>query len=261
VHVRKDKGLLFLDTHAGRGAYDLSGGGAEAAAGIGRLLGAAPRAPELRAYLELIAALRADLKRPHLYPGSPLLAAAALRRQDRAGFIELQGAEAHALKEALAALADAGREQPRSVRVERGDGFAALRAWLPPAERRGLVLIDPPYEETREDFTALAQALAAALTRFATGVLMAWYPIKDERSLAPWYAACARELPVPLLVSEMWLYPRDSRVGLNGSGLLIANPPYRTLERMQEWLAELTACLAPGPAAGSSVRMLSQSPR
>jgi 23S rRNA (adenine2030-N6)-methyltransferase len=259
--TRKDKGLLFLDTHAGRGAYDLSGGGAEAAAGIGRLLASAVTAPELRGYLELIAALRAALKRPHLYPGSPLLAAAALRGQDRAGFIELQGAEAHALKEALAELAGAGRELPRSVRVERGDGFAALRAWLPPAERRGLVLIDPPYEETREDFSALTQALAAALARFATGVYMAWYPIKDERSLAPWHTACARELPAPLLVSEIWLYPRDSRVGLNGSGLLIANPPYLTLERMQEWLAELTARLATGPAAGSSVRMLSQSGR
>jgi 23S rRNA (adenine2030-N6)-methyltransferase len=259
--TRKDKGFLFLDTHAGRGAYDTSGGGAEAAAGVGRLLeGSACAAPELRDYRERIAGLRAALARPHLYPGSPLLAVAALRRQDRAGFIEVQGAEAHALKEALAAFAASGGERPRSVRVERGDGFAALRAWLPPAERRALVLIDPPYEETRADFGALAGALAEALARFATGVLIAWYPIKDERSLAPLHAR-ARTLAAPVLVSELWLYPRDSRVGLNGSGLLIVNPPYRTLERMQEWLPELTARLATGPAAGSSARMLSQSPR
>ena len=90
---------------------------------------------------------------------------------------------------------------------------------------------------------------------------MAWYPIKDERSLAPWLTQLAGSLPAPLLASELWLYPRDSRVGLNGSGLLIINPPYRTLERMQEWLPELTALLAVGPAAGSSARMLSQSPR
>jgi len=258
--ARKDKGFLYLDTHAGRGAYDTSGGGAEAAAGVGRLLAsAAGAAPELAAYRERIAALRAALGRPHLYPGSPLLAAAALRRQDRAGFIETQGAEAHALREALAALAASGGEQPRSVRVERGDGFAALRAWLPPAERRGLVLIDPPYEETRADFAALAGALEQALARFATAVLLAWYPIKDERSLAPLYAR-ARTLSAPVLLSELWLYPRDSRVGLNGSGLLLVNPPYRTLERMQEWLPELTACLATGPAAGSSARMLSQLP-
>jgi 23S rRNA (adenine2030-N6)-methyltransferase len=258
---RKDKGFLFLDTHAGRGAYDLSGGGAEADGGVRRLLVATPAAAELRDYLGLIGTLRTALRQRHLYPGSPLLAAAALRPQDRGGFIELQGAEAHALKEALTTLGTGEREMPKSLRVERGEGFAALRAWLPPAERRGLILLDPPYEETQADFAALSEALAAALGRFATGVLMAWYPIKDERSLAPWLAQLAGTLPAPLLASELWLYPRDSRVGLNGSGLLIVNPPYRTLERMQEWLPELTALLAVGPAAGSSARMLSQSPR
>ena len=256
---RKDKGFLFLDTHAGRGAYDLSGGGAEAAAGIGRLLAATPQAPELREYLERIASLRAALRQRHLYPGSPLLAASSLRPQDRAGFFELQGPEAHALKEALAALSGNAAGAPVNLRAERGDGLAALRAWLPPAERRGLILLDPPYEESRADLGALRAALADALGRFATGVFMAWYPIKDERGLAPWLSECARTLPVPLLASELWLYPRDSRVGLNGSGLLVANPPYRILERMREWLPELSACLATGPAAGSSARMLSQS--
>jgi len=100
------------------------------------------------------------------------------------------------------------------------------------------------------------------LRRFPTGVFAAWYPIKDQRRTVFWLAACARTLPAPLLVCELWLYPRDSQVGLNGSGLLIANPPYLTLERLQVWLPELKSALAvgAGAGAGASARMLSQSP-
>ena len=101
-------------------------------------------------------------------------------------------------------------------------------------------------------------ALLEGLRRFPTGVFAAWYPIKDERSTASWHVACARTLQAPTLVCELWLYPRDSRVGLKGSGLLIANPPYLTLERLQAWLPELKSALAVGPAAGASARMLSQ---
>ena len=87
----------------------------------------------------------------------------------------------------------------------------------------------------------------------------AWYPIKDARRTAIWQAACARTLQAPALVCELWLYPRDSQVGLNGSGLLIANPPYLTLERLQAWLPELKSALGVGPSGGASARMLSQS--
>ena len=252
---KKDKGFLYLDTHAGRGAYDLSSPSAEAAAGIGRFLECRHAAQELNEYAQFVHAWRAVAPRRHLYPGSPLIAAGALRAQDRAVLIELQGAEAHALEAALAAGDGAG---PQGVRVERGDGFARLRAWLPPPERRGLVLVDPPYEEA-QDFAQVAAALADGLKRFATGVFAAWYPIKEERSTAAWLAACAPTLPARSLVSELWLYPRDSRVALNGSGILIVNPPYQLDERMRVWLPELCACLAPGAGAGSAVRLLSQS--
>ena len=256
---RKDKGFLYLDTHAGRGSYDLSGGSAEAAAGVGRILQSQPAAQELRDYLEVINSFRKGEAR-HLYPGSPLIAASELRAQDRAVLIELQGAEAHLLQQSLAA-------HPREkldVRVERGDGFAGLRAFLPPRERRGLTLLDPPYEE-QEDFGRVTAALTEAARRFPTGVVALWYPIKDQRSIAPWHAECARSLqaastvPPALLASELWLYPRDSRVALNGSGLLIMNPPWLTFERMQVWLPELQSCLAVGPGGGSSVRTLSDS--
>ena len=262
---KKDKGFLYLDTHAGRGSYDLSGGSAEAAAGVGRCLQARHAAAELREYAALIGEFRAAMG-AQLYPGSPLIAAWELRAQDRAVLIELQGAEAHALEEALAALAAQQRRKP-DERVERGDGFARLRAFLPPPERRGLTFLDPPYEETRQDFTQLTAAMADAARRFPTGVLALWYPIKDERTIRPWHAECLRALheatalELPVLASELWLYPRDSRVALNGSGLLIVNPPWLTLERMQAWLPELQASLAVGAGGGSSVQMLSESAR
>jgi len=265
---KKDKGFLFLETHAGRGSYDLSGGSAEAAGGVGRFLQAQHAAAELCEYAALIEEFRAAMG-PQLYPGSPLIAARELRAQDRAVLIELQGAEAHALEEALAALAALAARQgrKRNERVERGDGFARLRAFLPPPERRGLTFLDPPYEETRQDFTQLTAAVADAARRFPTGVLVLWYPIKEERTIRPWHAECLRALheatalQLPVLASELWLYPRDSRVALNGSGLLIVNPPWLTLERMQAWLPELQASLAVGAGGGSSVQMLSESSR
>src|SRR6516225_8883017 len=262
---KKDKGFLYLDTHAGRGSYDLSGVASEAEAGVGRFLEAPHEAPELREYAALIAQLRARTARRHLYPGSPMIAAAELRPQDRAVLIELQGAEAHALEQALATLAAApGVALP--VRVERGDGFQRLKAFLPPPERRGLTFIDPPYEDTQRDFREVTAALVEATRRFPTGVIAAWYPIKDERTIGPWQSDCLRALratlaqPPAVLASELWLYPRDSRVALNGSGLLIVNPPWLTLERMQAWLPELLASLAVGAGGGSSVQMLSESP-
>ena len=105
----------------------------------------------------------------------------------------------------------------------------------------------------------MTQALGEGLRRFPTGVMAAWYPIKDERSTAAWQHGCLRTLQVPILASELWLYPRDSRVALNGSGLLIVNPPHQVLERMQAWLPELTAALSAEAAAGSRAFMLAES--
>jgi 23S rRNA (adenine2030-N6)-methyltransferase len=260
---KKDKGFLYLDTHAGRGSYDLSGGSIEAAAGVGHFMQAQHAAAELIDYATLVTQFRAGAGQRQMYPGSPLIAATELRAQDRAVMIELQGAEAHALEQALAALA-AKRGGQLNARVERGDGEARLRAFLPPPERRGLTFLDPPYEETRLDFSHLAAAVAEAARRFPSGVLTLWYPIKDERTIVRWHAQCLRALEgatasrPAVLSSELWLYPRDSRVALNGSGLLIVNPPWLTLERTQVWLPELQSCLAVGPGGGSSVRMLSE---
>jgi len=257
---KKDKGFLYLDTHAGRGAYDLSSPSAEAAAGIGRFSAVPHTAEELRQYAESLARWRTASGQAHLYPGSPLLAVSELRAQDRAVLTELERSEVQTLEESLARWRAVRTPGPR-VHLECADGFRALKAWLPPPERRGLTFSDPPYEETREDFARLDAALGEGVRRFPTGVFAAWYPIKDERDISAWQSDLARTLSAPTLLSELWLYPRDSRVALNGSGLLVVNPPWLLLERMQVWLPELTAALATGPAAGSSVRMLSQSPR
>jgi 23S rRNA (adenine2030-N6)-methyltransferase len=247
---RKDKGFFHLETHAGRGAYDLTGEAArEARLGIERFIAAPHRAEELLQYSNAVAAFRDGQGSRHAYPGSPLLAADALRAQDRAVFVEIVPAEAGALERALGA-------QPR-MRVEIEDGFTRLRAHLPPQERRGLTFIDPPYEETREDFGRVQKGIAEALQRFATGVIAAWYPIKEERDTAAWHASLATTLNCEAVVSELWLYPRDSRVALNGSGLLIVNPPYQLAERMGVWLPELLAQLDAGNTGGWNVRPLS----
>jgi 23S rRNA (adenine2030-N6)-methyltransferase len=255
---RKDKGFLYLDTHAGRGSYDLSHSRAEAVAGIGRFLEAAPRAAELQHYARALASLRAGAGQRHLYPGSPLLAAAELRPQDRAVFGELLASEAQALRTALAAQVGL-RGRAARLRVVRGEGLALLRECLPPPERRALAFIDPPYEEPPREWAEVVAALADALERFPTGVFAAWYPVKEQRTATAWQAELSRTVAAPTLSSELWLYPRDSRVSLNGSGLLIVNPPWRIEERMRLWLPELLGCLVPGAGAGTEVRMLSQS--
>lgn len=246
--TRKAKGFLYLETHAGRGAYDLGEeGGRDGLVGAERFLSQPCAAEELQRLARAIGEFRVAQRRPHAYPGSPLFAAGELRPQDRAVLIERQALEAQALQRAL-------HGHP-GVRIQCGDGYELLRSHLPPRERRGLLLIDPPYEERRRDFERVAGAIGEALRRFPTGVIAAWYPIKDERDTAAWLASLAAKIDVEALVSELWLHPRDSRVALNGSGVLVVNPPYRIAERMQLWLPELHALLDSG-AGGASVRPL-----
>jgi 23S rRNA (adenine2030-N6)-methyltransferase len=245
---RKDKGFLYLETHAGRGAYDLSAGSDEVVTGIGRFAVSENSSEELRKYSAFLNEYRAQQHNPRAYPGSPVIAAERLRPQDRAVLVELVPAEARALEHAVA---DSSR-----VRIEQGDGFERLRAWLPPSERRGLTFIDPPYEETTRDLQRVRTAVVEALRRFQTGVIAVWYPIKEDRELTAWQMGLAGDVECETLVAELWLYPRDSRVALNGSGMLIVNPPYLLAERMRVWLPELQARLDAGNTGGTSIRAL-----
>jgi 23S rRNA (adenine2030-N6)-methyltransferase len=249
---RKDKGFLYLETHAGRGLYDLHSAdthqGAEARLGIGTLQAAHCDSPEVKDYLEALERARGNCNAPEAYAGSPVLAALALRAQDRGICCEIQAAECRALERAL-------NIYPR-MRCECVEGYQALGAHLPPQERRALVLIDPPYEEQADDLQRAGDGLGKALARLANAVVALWSPIKDDRDLAPWLARMAAQLPVPALVAELWLHPRDARVGLNGSGLLIANPPYQLDVEMSKWLPALGAALGATRQGGTTVRWI-----
>jgi 23S rRNA (adenine2030-N6)-methyltransferase len=254
----KDRGLLYLETHAGAGAYDLSDAsthrGAEARQGVLAVLAAQTlAAPELQAYREAVLAWRRESGQAHAYPGSPLLAAAALRAQDRALLCELLPAECRALERAVGGAARA--------RIQCTDGYRALTANLPPPERRALILIDPPYEQPPLEIEQALAAVEAILARLANAVVALWYPLKDEHWLAAWQARAQLRLTTPVTALEMWLYPRDARVALNGSGLLLINPPYQFDLAARSWQGELRMLLegarpAAAPSGGEAVRVL-----
>jgi 23S rRNA (adenine2030-N6)-methyltransferase len=259
---RKPKGFLYVDTHAGAGSYDLGDAstrhGAEARGGLTALEAAPePRAAELRDYLQAVGSWRARCARAQACPGSPALAALTLRAQDHARCCEQQSADCRALEHALAGFP--------GVRVACDDGYRYLAACLPARERRALVLIDPPYESASAEIGQAMAAMHAALERMANTVIALWYPIKDERWLDAWQQRLPHELSAPASILELWLYPRDAAVALNGSGLLIVNPPYRIAERAEVWQPELLEHLRvverpdmgrAGEHAGSRVRTL-----
>ena len=244
---RKEKGFAYFETHAGRGLYT-SKTSEESAHGSERFAKRDYTSDELRSYASLLRSVRSEVGDRHAYPGSPVIAARELRSQDRAVLSEILPAEASALERCL--------EGHPKMRVERADGFKRLPAWLPPTERRGLIFLDPPYEEGREDFARVTAGVAAALQRFATGVYAVWYPIKDARAIDAWHEGWVRAVKQETVAAELWLYPRDSAIALNGSGMLIVNPPYLIAQRMQTWLPELQAAFDVGSEAGSRVTWL-----
>ena len=235
----KDKKLFVLDTHAGTGAYDLGSTLAsrtrEAEAGILRLM-AAPRQGMPAAVARYRAAVAAyDRKfgpaggEIRHYPGSPRLVRAGLRPGDRLVACELHPQDALALKREFAG--------DKAVDVREDDGYHALKALLPPAERRGLVLIDPPFEAA-DEFERLERALRHGLRRFATGCYAIWYPIKDEPAVDRFVQAFANLKNVRL---ELGI-PPNVPGRLAACGVFVLNPPWKFAEAMREalpWIAAL----------------------
>jgi 23S rRNA (adenine2030-N6)-methyltransferase len=247
THLRKkETAFAVIDTHAGRGLYDLKGDEAsrtgEAGAGIERLRGSdSASAPDaLSTYLKLAGAWGDDR-----YPGSPLIAARLLRPQDR-----LVAIEKHPEEEA--ALARALQPFPRA-RVVHADAFERLPALLPPQERRGLVLIDPPYESPT-DFHDAARAVAAAIRRFPTGIYMIWFPVKSEGETNLFCGevlagGVAKALRIDVTVAAD---ARDDKARMNSAGLLLINPPYGLDEEMRA----VFAIIAPKLEAQDTVSWL-----
>ena len=223
--ARKEKPFFVLDTHAGAGRTDLAGEAArrtgEAAGGILRLLDDTP-AP-LADYVGLV-------RRLGLYPGSPALIAALLRTGDRAICCELHSEDHAALKANF-------RRCPR-VAVHMRDGYEAIGAFLPPPERRGLTLIDPPYEKDGE-YDRIAAALHAAGTRFAAVTALAWYPIKHRAPVRALHDALRTSGLRDLVAIEMFHREPLDAARLNGSGLIVLNPSYRFEAEIAPILAAL----------------------
>jgi len=235
----KDKPFWVIDTHAGAGLYALDEGHAtqnrEFDGGIGRLWPRQDLPPAVARYVDLVRSLNPDgeLRR---YPGSPWFALTLSREADRIWLFERHTADCEALRRTIGA-------RERRVRVECGDGFAGLRGLLPPAPRRGLVVIDPSYE-TRDDYHAVTTALEQGLERFPTGVFMVWYPCLRNRD--------ADELPAGLLraAGDRWLDARLSvrarageRPGLYGSGIFMTNPPFGLADTLRATLPFLAGQL------------------
>ena len=249
---RKEKGFLYLDTHAGRGAYPLPGapgpGGRapEWPEGIGRLWTARGLPGPLADYVALVRAFNeragAGGDRLRHYPGSPWLAALVRRPQDRLAFRERQPVEARVLRRAFA--------RERRVTVECGDGYAAPKALLPPLERRALVLIDPPFEAA-DEFDAVLGALREGLERLPTGVFAVWYPVTERTRVARFFAGLHELRPPPALVAELAVTAAPE-VRMKACGLLVLNPPWRFADELRPLLPVLAATL--GVDAGAAAR-------
>ena len=234
--------FCYIDTHAGAGHYDLHGAPAtktgEFADGVRRLAGSTATIPMLETYFDLLSSLNegAPPERTRFYPGSPLIAAHLLRPDDRAILCELRRDEALALTTLFAG--------DRRIGVHERDGYAALGAFLPPKERRGLVLIDPPFEAQDDEFRAIETALKVALERWPTGIYAIWYPIKRREQTRPFHRWFVSRKIGKVLVAELLRQTDDSPLRLNGSGMVLINPPWRFDRRLMKLLPVLHERLA-----------------
>jgi len=236
---KKDTPFYALDTHAGIGTYDLAsieaGKTGEWREGIGRLLTDPSPPAELAPYLSAIHAANPDSRGDiRWYPGSSRIIQTLMRRGDRLVACELHPVDAQTLAEEFA--------RNRQVKVHALDGWLALKSFLPPKERRGLVLVDPPYEEPGE-FERLANGLQEAHRRWATGIYLLWYPIKDRTEPDAFLAAVAATEIRRMMVAELLVQPVDDPDRLNGSGLVIVNPPWGLDQALRTTLPYLSRVL------------------
>lgn len=240
--------FCVIDTHAGSGCYALdsaeAGKTGEYKDGIARLLfpdlhqsaQAGPLPPLLRHWLDSVLALPGNADGLRLYPGSPLQAASAMREGDSAQLCELHPEEAARLRELF--------HRDGRVHVHERNGYEALKALLPPKEKRGLVLIDPPYEAQEAEYRVIERALKAALQRWPTGVYAVWYPIKLRSQVQPFLRWVQHSGVKRALRAELLVRPDDSPLRLNGSGMVVLNAPWKLDETLREPLRALSRLLS-----------------
>ncbi len=252
-HLKKKPApFFFLDTHAGRGTYDLSEAEAQRSGeyrnGIARLL--EPREAALPAEVaDYVRLVRESAGKGSsaitAYPGSPVIVSRLKRATDRMVLVEKLPKEADGLRAAL------GRQ--RLVSVIEGDGYAALKAQLPPRENRGLVLIDPPYESDLEFDTVLA-SLELAHERWPTGMFCIWYPLTDRAGPTRFHRGLERSGIRKILDVSLRILPPDAQVGMSGAGLTIVNPPWMLDDSLQQLMPQLHRLLSPEGLGESNVR-------
>ncbi len=236
--LRQEEGFLYVDTHAGAGLYDLDHSfaqkNAEFIGGIDALRHARRELPaELQLYLNIIDDCCEHYGQglSHCYPGSPLIATHMKRQIDRVALFEMHPAEADALYKLCY----------RDAKLTHADGFAGLEAIRPPKSHRGLILIDPPYED-KSDYQRVVDAVAMGFKRFNTGIFAIWYPllpkgehremVRGLQALSPEYYLCA----------ELELHPPRGNHGMYGSGMLVLNPPWKMQQQLKHampWLEKL----------------------
>jgi 23S rRNA (adenine2030-N6)-methyltransferase len=233
----KETGFAVLDTHAGSGLYDLDDDRAqktgEALRGVHRLL-ESPDIPGCNSYVRVLRELNPHQKRCRLYPGSPLLIQRFLRPQDRLMACEIHPEEARDLKRLF--------RGNRQVQTHERDGYEALTALLPPKEKRGLVLIDPPFE-TPDEFEHLGKAMTHLAKRWPQGQVMIWYPVKERPAVWRFHETLGATDFSAVLAAE-FVYEEETRSDrLNGSGFIFVNPPWQFDEHLNRLFPALHVAL------------------
>lgn len=239
----KETPFCYIDTHAGIGYYDLESEMAlktkEYQGGIEKIIAIENPPALIKQFLDCVHTINNELSHAKFaslryYPGSPLIAKKLLRPKDRIIACELHPKEYQTLRQNFAG--------DKQVATHHLDGFLGLKAFLPPIEKRGLVLIDPPYEDPAE-FTKIAQSLAIALKRWSNGVIGIWYPIKEKGPLLRFYRELKEKIAHPTFIMELSIYPELPN-HLNGTGLAVINPPYKFDENIKNILPILWKALS-----------------
>ena len=250
---QKDKPYWLIDTHAGAGLYRLDAGRAtthaEYADGIGRLWNRTDLPPLLARYVEAVRIDNPDDKIKR-YPGSPLLALRAMRPADKLRLFELHPADVKLLAQNIAGAAP---DAQKRVAIKQEDGFTGMKALLPPPSRRGLVLIDPAYEDKR-DYLQVVTTVKEGLQRFATGSFMVWYPLLQKNESITLAGKLKKLAPDWLNATLTVQAPASDGLGMHGSGVFLVNPPWTLAAALKDtlpWLVDVLKVGAGGTASYS----------
>jgi len=233
----KDKAFDYIDTHAGAGVYSLTSDHAtktlEFEQGIGRLVN--QKIPEINGYIDCVKACN-DKNRLKNYPGSPYITEQFLRAQDQANLFELHPTDFQTLEQLF--------KNKRQIRVQKQDGYAGLLSLLPPKSRRGLVLMDPPYE-VKEDYQKAVSTIIKAHKKFATGTFALWYPVVERARIEQMKQSLKKSGIRRIHLYELGLAPDSTEHGMTSSGMIVINPPWTLMNRMKIILPKLLTALDP----------------